>query len=383
MAKTPDTVHHFLDQVADKIESIEANDRELLRQLKADDLKQSDVGLNRWDVLFYENRLKQSRYAIDQEALRRYFPSEASVRWMFFLAKQLYQIDFESLEAPEVWHSDVRAYAVVDTLSHQRLGTLYLDLYPRKGKYNHAAAFGVRTQSLLLDRRPISVLVTNLNPNGLTHNELETLLHEFGHTLHGLLSDTRYLLHGGTHVERDFVEAPSQMFEEWARHRETLHYIPQFCSPQCPALDNEQLEKLKTARKLDKGILYGRQLLYARYDMALAEGLPECTDAFSYWKQIESETPWGYLEDSQFPGTFGHIIGGYAAGYYGYMWSEVLALDMTTPFRDHWLDPTVGQRYRKVILSQGGQRPAQDMVRNFLGREPSPKLFFDEITGQR
>jgi thimet oligopeptidase len=383
MAKTPDAVHHFLDQVADKIEPIETKDREQLRQIKVEYLQYPDVNLNRWDILFYENKLKKQRFSLDQEELRRYFSSEASVKWMFYLAKQLYHIQLEPLNAIPTWDPNVRAFSAIDLSTHERLGTLYLDLYPRSGKYNHAAAFGVRSRSTLLNRHPITALVTNLNQQGLTHNELETLLHEFGHALHGLLSDTRYVLHSGTHVERDFVEAPSQMFEEWTRQSETLSLFPRFCTPSCPALSTDQLEKLKTMRKLDKGITYARQLLYAKYDMALAEGLPDSTNAFEFWKQLERETPWGYVEGSEFPGTFGHIVSGYAAGYYGYMWSEVIALDMTTPFRHHWLDYAVGQRYKKLILSQGGQRPAEELVKEFLGRTPSPTLFFEEITGTR
>lgn len=383
MANNADTVHHFLNQVADAVEPIEARDRHVLQQLKNEHLKQARTVLNRWDILFYENRLKQQRYAIDQNKLRKHFPPEASVAWMFFLAEHLYQIQFTARETPEAWYSEVKSYAVVDTLTKETLGTLYLDLYPRLNKFSHAAAFSVRSRSTLLQRRPISVLVTNLNREGLTHDELETLLHEFGHTLHGLLSETRYILHAGTRVERDFVEAPSQMFEEWARHKESLQYLPRFCSPACPALTDKELDKLNTARKLNKGITYARQYLYAQYDMALTEGLPPCTDAFQYWKQLESETPWGYLEKSQFPSTFGHLMGGYAAGYYGYMWSEVLALDMTTPFQGHWLDSKIGQHYRRTLLSQGGQYPASVLVKNFLGRAPNPKIFFQEITGKR
>ncbi len=383
MAHTPDEVHDFLNQVADKVESIEANDRNELRKVKLKHLNVPHTSINRWDVLFYENKLKQQRYAIDQESLRRYFPPDAALQWMFFLAKQLYEVDFLPLPSADTWHADVKVYALKDIHSQQILGTLYLDLYPRKGKYNHAAAFGVRTRSQLLERYPISVLVTNFNSRGLTHSELETLLHEFGHTLHSLLSEARYVLHGGTRVERDFVEAPSQMLEEWARHRETLSYLPKFCKPACPVLDNTQIDKLNAARRLNRGILYARQLLYARYDMGLAEGLPDCTNAFNYWKQMESETPWGYLENSQFPGTFGHIAGSYAAGYYGYMWSEVLALDMATQFRGHWLDAEMGQRFRKRVLAEGGQRPADELVRSFLGRKPNPAYFFQEITGQR
>jgi thimet oligopeptidase len=182
-------------------------------------------------------------------------------------------------------------------------------------------------------------------------------------------------------VERDFVEAPSQMYEEWARRMESLSQLKQFCSGDCPAVDEALIRRLEAARHFGAGIKYARQHIYAAFDMALSgEAL---VDPLETWAKMEDETPLGHVPDTQFPGTFEHIISGYTAGYYGYMWSEVLALDMLSAYGGNLMDPAVGRRFRTAILAQGSQKKAAQMVRDFLGREPSNEAFFAEITGKR
>jgi len=381
MVEKPETVHRFLDEVKGKVRELERREVDALRAFKAERLGKSvqEVTLNRWDVPYYQEQLKRARYNVDQEALRAYFPTDASVAWVFAISAEMYGVKFVQAKAP-LWHPSVRYYDVIDGKTGRFLSGIYLDLFPREGKYSHAAAFGVRSASLLAKRTPISVLVTNFNPKGLNHRELETLLHEFGHILHGVLSRTRYASHGGTNVERDFVEAPSQMYEEWGRKKEPLRQVRRFCSD-CPEVDDALVKRLHAAHSFGRGIQYARQHLYASYDMALF-GEREA-DPMQTWIRMESETPVGHVPDTQFPGTFGHIVGGYGAGYYGYMWSEVLALDMLSVYGKNLMNPAVGRRFRELILSQGGQKPAAAMVREFLGRDPSPRAFFEEITGQR
>ncbi len=381
MVEKPETVHRFLDEVKDKVRELERKEIDELRAFKAERLGKSvqEVTLNRWDVPYYQEQLKKARYNVDQEALRAYFPTDASVAWVFAISGEMYGVNFVSAKAP-LWHPSVRYYDVIDGKTGAFLSGIYLDLFPREGKYSHAAAFGVRSASLLAKRTPASVLVTNFNPSGLNHGELETLLHEFGHILHGVLSRTRYASHGGTNVERDFVEAPSQMYEEWGRRKEPLRLVRKYCGG-CPEIDDALVKRLHAAHSFGRGIQYGRQHLYASYDMALF-GDREI-DPMQEWIRMESETPVGHVPDTQFPGTFGHIVGGYGAGYYSYMWSEVLALDMLSVYGKNLMNPAVGRRFRELILSKGGQKPAAEMVREFLGRDPSPKAFFEEITGQR
>ena len=381
MVQNPETVRRFLDEVKDKVRELERNEIDELRAFKAERLGKSvqEVTLNRWDVPYYQEQLKKARYDVDQEVLRAYFPTDASVAWVFAVSAEMYGVKFAPGKAP-LWHPSVRYYDVIDGKTGRLLSGVYLDLLPREGKYSHAAAFGVRSASLLARRTPISVLVANFNSKGLNHRELETLLHEFGHVLHGVLSRTRYASHGGTNVERDFVEAPSQMYEEWGRKREPLRLVRRYCAG-CPEVDDTLVKRLHAAHSFGQGIQYARQHLYASYDMTLFG--ERAIEPMQGWIQMESETPVGHVPGTQFPGTFGHIVGGYGAGYYGYMWSEVLALDMLSAYGKNLMNPAVGRRFRDLILSRGGQRPAAEMVREFLGRDPSPKAFFEEITGRR
>jgi thimet oligopeptidase len=228
-------------------------------------------------------------------------------------------------------------------------------------------------------RTPLSALVTNFNREGLNHDELETLMHEFGHVLHGVLSRADYNPHAGTSVKGDFVEAPSQMFEEWARREQPLGLWKKVCAD-CPQLGNDDIARLDRARKYGRGIRYARQWLYATFDMALSV---EPQPPLAVWKNLESATPLGFVEGTSFPSGFSHIANNYAAGYYGYMWSEVIALDMLSKFQPNMLDPKVGARYRDTILANGGQEEEMNLVRRFLGRDPSKEAFLLEITGRR
>jgi thimet oligopeptidase len=390
MVGNPQTVEKFLGEVKGAVRDVERKELAELTAFKAELQKKNpaEVTLNRWDVDFYQDKLKKARYSIDQEALRKYFPTDASFKWIMAVSGQLYGVRFVPVKVP-VWHEDVQYFDVVDVSGDKSrgkgdpkiIGGIYLDPFPRPAKYSHAAAFGIRSSSRLAHRTPTSVLVTNFNRTGLDHNELETLVHEFGHVMHGVLSNTQYASQAGTSVERDFVEAPSQMYEEWARRKESLSLLPQFCSPACPAVEDDLLGRLSTARLYGAGMRYSRQHLYAAYDMATSGATS--TEPLALWDTMEGETPLGHVPGTQFPGAFEHIISGYAAGYYGYMWSEVLALDMLSVYGPNLMDPSIGRRFRRTILAQGSQKKAAQMVREFLGREPSNAAFLAEITGTR
>jgi len=311
--------------------------------------------------------------------MRAYFPMPQALEWVLLVCSRLYGIRFDRVMVP-VWHEDVRYYDVLDGQSGAFVGGLYVDLYPRDGKFTHAAAWPVRGTSTRAARTPISVLVANFDRKGLTHDEIETLFHEFGHILHGVLSTTIYNQHAGTNVERDFVEAPSQIFEEWARRIESLSLMREVC-PECPIMDEPLVARLNEARRFGRGLAYARQHLYATYDMALYGTTPR--PALETWREMEAATTLGHVSDTEFPGTFAHIAGGYAAGYYGYMWAEVIALDMLSAFGDDVMNASVGARFRQEILARGGEDTARVLVERFLGRPVQPDAFFDEITGRR
>ncbi len=380
MAGSPENVLRFLDSVQAKVAEAELRDLATLRQAKADFLGRpvAETKLERWDTTFYTERVRRSRFNVDQDALRRYFPTESSVAWLMDLAQRLFAVRFVPAEVP-VWHPDVRYFDIVDATG-QRIAGAYFDLYPREGKYNHAAVWPVRGGATGIGRQPISVLVTNMNRQGLDHGELETLLHEFGHLLHGTLSRTEFSSMSGTSVRRDFVEAPSQMLEEWARHLEPMALIRNHCTD-CPAVDADLLRRINQARRFGAGIHYSRQHVLATFDMAMAG--PQPGDSLATYSALEKASALGHTPGTMFPARFGHLLGGYAAGYYGYMWSEVIALDMASQWHGKLMNTDVSLRYRDLVLARGGETPAEQIVREFLGREPSPTAFFAEITGSR
>ena len=382
MARTPQAVNQFLGEVKGVVTELEKKELEELRTFKSQTLKQAlaETKLERWDLAYWQQKLKQARYNVDQNALRKYFPTDAAVNWALHLSSILYGIEFKPVDVP-VWHQDVKYYDVFDAQSHQRIAGIYLDIFPREGKYGHAAAFPVRGVSTLEKRTPISVLVANFDRLGLNADELETLVHEFGHVLHGVLSSTRYVAQSGTSVERDFVEAPSQMYEEWARRKESLTLLASFCKPACPSIDDAMLQRLTAAHNYGRGIRYARQWLYASFDMSIHK--ESAGDPLAIWNAMESVTPLGHVAGTEFPGQFGHLMGGYAAGYYGYMWSEVMALDMLSRYDGKLMNPQTGRRYRQTILARGSELRGDELVRGFLGRAPNSKAFFDEILGKR
>lgn len=362
----------FLASVQKAVEAREVSDLALLRADKAAHLSQPDAVLQRWDQPFYSERVRRALHNVDQEALRRHFPPEASLDFTFLLSKRLFGVSFAPRQQA-LWHADARVFDVTDDQTGQYLGTLFIDLYPRADKYNHAAVWGFRNVATRNGRTPAAALVVNFNRNGLSLDELETLLHEFGHALHGLLSATRYTSQGGTSTQLDFVEAPSQMLEDWVYDPKVVALFQQVCQA-CPPVPADVLLRAKAARDFGKGARTARQRLFAAYDLALYGRTH--ADPMALWARMEGATPLGHVAGSQFPATFAHIAGGYAAGYYGYLWSLVLAEDLRTAFDADRLSADTGARYRREVLAQGGQVAPAEMVRRFLGRPASNEAFF-------
>jgi thimet oligopeptidase len=381
MARSEAEVQSFLTTVADAVRAREVADLGVLRTAKAEHLGQpfESTVLDRWDTAFYAERVRRARFAVDQEQFRRYFPPDASLRFVFRLADRLFGVTFApvALSARQtLWHPDARAYTVTDNASHALLGTLFVDLYPRADKFNHAAVWGFRNASGLADRRPAAALVVNFNRQGLTLDELETLLHEFGHGLHSLLSKTRYAAQGGTSVQLDFVEAPSQMLEDWVYDPQVLALFAQVCA-ECKPVPPALLAQARAARDFGRGVQFSRQHLFASYDLALHGR--DAADPLALWAQMEGATPLGHVRGSLFPAGFEHIAGGYAAGYYGYLWSLVLAEDLRTAFAADRLDVHVGQRYRETVLENGGQVAPAELMQRFLGRATDSRAFFNAL----
>jgi thimet oligopeptidase len=377
MAENTANTQRFLDEVKAVLTERELRDLAELKQAKADHLKQpiEQARLERWDAAYYTERVRRERYNVDQEAFRPYFPPQESLQFIMRVAETMLGVRYTRVAAP-LWHADVQAYAVSDAKTGKPLATLYVDLYPRDGKYNHAAVFSFRNGSTRLNRAPQAAFVVNMDRKGLSLNELETLLHEMGHALHNNLSATRYTAQAGTSVKRDFVEAPSQMLEDWVYDKKVLKLFQQVC-PSCKPVPDEMIDKALVARDYAKGLRYARQHLFASFDLALHAA--DAPDPMALWARMEGATPLGHVTGTKFPAGFSHSAAGYAAGYYGYLWSLVVAKDLQTAFEHDRLDPAVGQRYRDRLLAQGGQRPPKDLVRDFLGRDTNSKAFFEYL----
>jgi len=382
MAGSPERVYAFLEDVQKAAEAREARELEEIKTFMKS--RGATENLSRWNLAYWQQQLRKDRYQIDQEEIRAHFPTQASIAFSLDIASRLYDVDFLPVKLP-TWHESVTVWEVRRKGSappEAPIGLIYLDLFPRPGKFTHAAAFPTRGVSQLLNRKPISVMVANFNEKGLTYSELRTLLHEFGHILHGVLSSTRYLAHAGTSVERDFVEAPSQMFEAWGQSYQSLRLLSDRCKPDCPPVTAELINRLEASRRFGQGIGFSTQRLYSAFDMALHKVTPGLRpDPLEIWSRLQSASALGYVEGTKFPSAFGHLAGGYAVGYYGYLWAQVIALDMRSAFGNDLLNKEVSKRYRDTILSRGSERSAQQMVRDFLGREPSAYSFYKELKG--
>jgi thimet oligopeptidase len=368
----------FLDEVRGAVTARELRDQAELREAKARHLGTplAETRLERWDLPYYSERLRRERYDVDQEAFRAYFPPEESLRFVMKIAERMLGVRYAPLPAT-LWHPDARAFVATEVRTGKPLATLYVDLYPREGKYGHAAVWPIRSSATRVGRLPQAALVANLDRKGLTLGELETLLHEMGHALHNNLSATRYTQQSDSYVQWDFGEAPSQMLEDWVYDKKVLRLFAEVC-PACRPVPDAMIDQARIARDFGKGSRVAFQLLLASYDLALYTR--ESPDPMALWNEMEAATPLGAFPGTRFPAGFAHIAsGGYPAGYHGYLWSLAVALDLRTAFGADRLDPVVGERYRRSVLAQGRERPPGELVRDVLGRETNARAFFEDL----
>ena len=380
MAGNEARASRFLQELGRVVAERERAEVDEIRAEKARALGTPNEGakVDRWDAPFYAERIRRARFDVDQEAFRAYLPVQQSLALAMRMIETMLGVKYTRVEGVTLWHPEVQAYAVTDASSGKALASLFVDLYPRDGKTPGAYAWSFRNSSRRLARLPQAVLVANLDRRGLTLEDLgETLLHEFGHSVHNNLSATRLVSQGGTNVLHDFVEAPSQMLEDWIYDRQVLDLMSEVCAT-CKPVPGELVTKARAAKRFGIGMRYARQALYASFDLSMHGS--QAPDPMDQWARMEGATPLGHVPGTIFPAGFGHIASGYAAGYYGYLWSEVVAADLRTAFGKNRLDPAVGQRYRDTVLARGGERPPQELIREFLGRETNSQAFFEELT---
>ncbi len=380
MADSPDQVLAFLADLAGRARPQAQKELDELRDFARD---QFGIGqLETWDIGYYSEKLRQHRYQLSQEELRPYFPITRVLPGLFAVAEKLFGMSIRPLDGVEVWHPDVRAHEIVDAAGHRR-GRFYLDLYARPHKRGGAWMDGCLARRLTDDgpRLPAAYLVCNFTPPVgddpalLTHNDVITMFHEFGHGLHHLLTTVNYLPVAGIHgVEWDAVELPSQFLENWCWSREALALLAGHYRTGEP-LPEELYRRMLAAKHFQAGIFMVRQLEFGLFDFRLhrefdpARGGRVLEVLDDVRRQVAVIVPPDY---NRFANAFTHIFsGGYAAGYYSYKWAEVLSADAFSAFEENGIfDAATGERFRRSVLEVGGSRPALASFVEFRGREP-------------
>ncbi len=383
MAKRPEAALEFLEDLESRVRPKADRDIEELTAAKRAHLGDAAAELDLWDWRYYQQRVLREQHDVDQFAVAEYFPLEETLNGMLDIYASLVGVRFTRIDEALAWHPDVRLYAIEDATSGEHISHAYMDLHPRPDKYGHAAAFTLRPGRETSDggyQAPMSAIVANFTkptastPSLLRHSEVRTLFHEFGHILHQTLTRARFTRFSGTSVERDFVEAPSQMLEHWVWDADVLGGFARHYEGGEP-LPAELLQKLIESKNVGSGLFWLRQVYFARLDLAYhGPGADKDTNAIA--EELHPITGFEFPPETQFQAGFGHLFG-YDAGYYGYLWSKVFGDDMFTRFEEDGL--SAGADYRRLILESGGTTDAEEMVRAFLGREPRNEAFLRDI----
>lgn len=403
MAKNPHTVNEFIQKLLEpSLPAAKAEVKELYEYARANGFEDSEI--QPWDFGFWSEKLKDARYSINDEQLKPYFRLESCIDAAFGLAEKLYGLTFEERKDIPVYHPDVKVYDVKDADGvHKAL--FYADFFPRASKRGGAWMTEFRGQSIVngVEKRPFISLVTNFTkptagkPALLTHDELTTLLHEFGHSLHGILAEGRYSSLTGTNVSRDFVELPSQIMENWAFEPEFLDTFARHFETG-EALPDTLINKIVEAKNYNAAYAQVRQLQFGILDMAwhTLKGGSESGhfDRLSDLKTMQelgtiafekaalkSSNVIPSIPQACISTSFSHIFsGGYSAGYYSYKWSEVLEADAFSLFKEKGIFSTeVSHSFRDNILSKGCSEDEDVLYRRFRGHDPEPEALLEKL----
>ena len=363
-----------------------------IQKMKAEDTKDPNAKIYVWDWRYYTNQLNKQKYTVDKEALRAFFPMQKTLDGMFAIYQSIFGLKFEQIAAPLKWVDDLQLWLVTDAASSEPLGLFYLDMFPREGKFNHFAQFDIISGKLLPDgkyQRPTVILLCNFPPPGkdkpslLSHSDVETLFHEFGHALHSIVTRAKYNRFAGAHVPGDFVEAPSQMLQNWVWDKKVLDTFAADYRDPSKKIPAEIVQKMKDAKLANAGITYRRQFAFASLDLTMHDARPEDqpVDCIAITNPVLEKVFLPIDPSTSMVTFFGHM-NGYDAGYYGYAWADAIAADMATVFekaKDGYQDKQAGMKLRKEIYEVGDSRDVNGSIEKFLGRKQSIEPFLKTI----
>jgi thimet oligopeptidase len=386
MAKNAKAVRGFLAEATGALkEPAKAELAELLKVHAREGGKRTDK-LAPPDRYYLEDRVRSEKFKFDSKEIQAYFEVGAVTKGLLELTAEMYGIVFKPIEA-RTWHPDVKAYEVRS--GGEYVGRLYLDLHSRDGKYKHMAMFPIITPVVLPSGErlhPIAALECNFPKPGaepalMSHEDVETFFHEFGHALHHLLTRAELATYAGTNTARDFVEAPSQMFEEWAWSREVLDRFARHHKTGAKIPD-DLFKAMKASRAFGRALGTQRQIFLATLDLEL-HSRPPGFDSTRVVEEVQEATDsFAYVKGTHFQSTFGHLIG-YDAGYYGYQWALALARDALTRFKkEGLLNHAAATAWRDEVLAKGGGPDEREMLARFLGRQPNNEAYFAFLRGQ-
>lgn len=385
MSKSATRVEKFLDEIERKTRKAGAKDYRELEAFKRKVTGNPKAKIEIHDTAYYFKLLRKEKFNIDSDFVKEHFPFEHVKQATLDAYQKLFGVKFVRREGIVFWHPDVQLYDVYDAKKGY-FSSFALDLYPREGKYGHAAVFPVMggRQEGNEYIRPFPVMVTNFqkptaaNPSLMSHGEVETFFHEFGHVVHGALTEAKYQSQSGTNTARDFVEAPSQMLENWVWEAGMLKKLSKHYKTGKP-LPADLIKRILDAKLFAEAWSTRGQLVLAKMDMLLHS--KAYANPNTLYPRLEKE----YLgltapKTQLYLAGFGHIAHGYEAGYYGYLWSKVYAEDMFTRFaKEGVLNPKTGKAYRDWVLAKGSSMEEEKLVEGFLGRKPNNKAFLKSI----
>lgn len=392
MVKNGATAINFLEELKKGLQPKFDAEVAEFRKIKVRETGDANAQIHIWDWRYFSNQLMKEKYSVDAEQLRVYFPYQRVLDGMFSIYQKIFGLKFEPVTPPYKWISDLQLYAVSDAQSGEPLGLFYLDMFPREGKFNHFAVFGLIDGKLQPNgkyQRPVVALVCNFpspaggKPSLMSHSDVETLFHEFGHAMHGILTRAKFARFSGSNVPRDFVEAPSQMLENWVWDKSVLDSFAADYRNPTRKIPAEILAKLKESNLATKGSWYRRQLSFGIVDLALHTQIHDnnAAEVLPLSNKVLGDVFFPLAPDTAFVAYFGHLMG-YDAGYYGYAWADAIAADMATVFQkapQGYFDETAGRRLRREIYEPGDSRDVNVSIEKFLGRPRSLEPFFKKI----